>query len=199
MEPDGLEPHLVSYLKSHPFIIISISLSAAALVMGALSLVKGSYPLEQTFSLNEMEEKLPKFKIAVDVGGEVVKPGLVEIEMEEGKDIRLAEVLFKAGGLLPTADGEYVERNINLAAIAQDGMKLYIPKKGSNSMEGETLSRKINLNTASSSQLTQLPGIGETRAQAIIKGRPYSSLEELVTKAKLPNSLLESIKNEISL
>lgn len=42
---------------------------------------------------------------------------------------------------------------------------------------------KININTATQAQIESLPGIGPVKAQAIIAGRPYASIEEL-TKAK---------------
>jgi len=43
----------------------------------------------------------------------------------------------------------------------------------------QVASAKVNLNTADQAALESLPGIGPARAQAIIAGRPYRSVDEL--------------------
>lgn len=45
----------------------------------------------------------------------------------------------------------------------------------------------LDINTAISSRLKSLTGIGEHYAQRIIAGRPYRSREELLTRQILPN------------
>ena len=47
-------------------------------------------------------------------------------------------------------------------------------------------------------ELDKLTGIGEVRAQAIVANRPYGSTEELVSKAKIPESVYEKIKDQVS-
>jgi len=42
-----------------------------------------------------------------------------------------------------------------------------------------------------------LKGIGEARAEAIIKGRPYARKDELVKKKILPESVYNEIKDQI--
>ena len=54
----------------------------------------------------------------------------------------------------------------------------------------------MNINTATKSELDQLWGVGEARAQTIIEGRPYQTVEEV--KKVLPSNVYEQIKDEIS-
>ncbi|HKC04714.1 MAG TPA: helix-hairpin-helix domain-containing protein, partial [Patescibacteria group bacterium] len=58
---------------------------------------------------------------------------------------------------------------------------------------------KVNINTASLSQLDSLPGIGPTYAQNIIEQRPYSNTTELVSKGAIKQSLYDKIKDKISI
>ena len=53
---------------------------------------------------------------------------------------------------------------------------------------------KVNLNTASADELDSLPGIGEKRSDAIIKGRPYKAAGDLVTKKVLTQGIFDKIK-----
>ena len=149
--------------------------------------------------------------IFVDIQGAVEKPGVYELPANS----RINELLIRAGGLSAEADREWVSKNINLAQKLQDGVKIYIPSQKevrqfggpalSTTAGGEvagvsgTIAGKININTASQAQLESLWGIGEKRAADIIANRPYQSIEELVTKAKIPKSVVEKIKDKITI
>lgn len=61
----------------------------------------------------------------------------------------------------------------------------------------QTKSTLIDINRASTDELMALKGIGEVRAKAIIRGRPYSRKDELVQKGIVPYSVYDGIKNQI--
>jgi competence protein ComEA len=56
---------------------------------------------------------------------------------------------------------------------------------------------QIDINRAKADELMTLKGIGEARAAAIIKGRPYARKDELVQKKILPESVYNEIKDRI--
>lgn len=53
----------------------------------------------------------------------------------------------------------------------------------------------LDLNSATKKELSGLPKIGEARSNAIIKGRPYTGKDELVTKKILPQAVYDGIKD----
>lgn len=139
-------------------------------------------------------------QVVVDVAGAVEKPGVYKLPSGS----RIGDVLVLAGGLSSNADREWVAKTVNLAKEIKDEEKIYIPsvlyKDDPSQMQskGSSLGNKTNINTASVGELDKLAGIGEVRAQAIIAGRPYGSTEELVSRAGIPQSVYEKIKDQIS-
>lgn len=59
------------------------------------------------------------------------------------------------------------------------------------------LSDSIDINRANADELMGFKGIGEARAKAIIKGRPYGRKDELVQKKIVPQSVYDDIKDKI--
>ena len=55
----------------------------------------------------------------------------------------------------------------------------------------------LDLNTASEKDLVALPKIGEAKAKAIIKGRPFTGKDELVAKKILTQAEYDGIKDLI--
>ncbi|MDR3462859.1 MAG: helix-hairpin-helix domain-containing protein [Beijerinckiaceae bacterium] len=55
----------------------------------------------------------------------------------------------------------------------------------------------IDINSATKAQLLVLKGIGDKRADDIIKGRPYKGKDELVQKGIIPAGVYADIKDKI--
>jgi competence protein ComEA len=55
----------------------------------------------------------------------------------------------------------------------------------------------LDINTATPTQLTALPGMGSAYAARIIAGRPYTAKNQLVTRGILPQAAYERIKDRI--
>jgi len=55
----------------------------------------------------------------------------------------------------------------------------------------------MDINSASEKELASLKGIGDVRAKAIVKGRPYKGKDDLVAKKIIPQSVYDSIKDQI--
>ncbi|MFN4212549.1 MAG: helix-hairpin-helix domain-containing protein [Microgenomates group bacterium] len=189
---------------------IEIILLIFALITALISV--GVYFVSQKETAEEpvfFEKKTitPSFsKIFVDIAGAVEKPNVYEVTV----GARLKDVLVMAGGLSADADRKFFSRNFNLAKIVADQEKIYIPSteevKNGFFVENQqtlpnpsqTISKKININTASLEELDQLPGVGKVTAQKIIDGRPYQSLEELLTKKVINKGVYDKIINIIT-
>lgn len=59
--------------------------------------------------------------------------------------------------------------------------------------------KRVDINAATAPQLESLPGIGPTRAAAIVAGRPYAELGDLTAKKVLTQGVLDGIKDRIAL
>jgi competence protein ComEA len=58
--------------------------------------------------------------------------------------------------------------------------------------------QKVNLNTASKEDLDKLPEIGPVKAQAIIEGRPYTKIEDVMKVKGIKEGIFEKIKDHIT-
>lgn len=139
--------------------------------------------------------------IYVDVCGAVRYPGVYELK----QDARVFEGIEAAGGLLPEA----CTKALNQAQVLSDGQKLYVPTTeewDSADLSGAVLESAqddglININTADESRLCELPGVGESRAQAIIQYReehgPFQSIEEIQNVSGIKSGLFAKIQDLI--
>lgn len=61
---------------------------------------------------------------------------------------------------------------------------------------GDTVAT-VDINSASRAELVMLPGIGPSRADAILNGRPYKDPAELVRKRVIPAALFTSLRERL--
>lgn len=59
--------------------------------------------------------------------------------------------------------------------------------------------KRVDINAATGSELDSLPGIGPARSAAIVAGRPYADLNELVTKKVLTQGVFDGVKGRLAL
>jgi competence protein ComEA len=149
-------------------------------------------------------------EIVVEIAGAVEKPGVYKLPSNS----RIDDLLIISGGISVNADRIWMEKYINRAAKLVDGQKVFIPdisKQTNNESANNNVGIKpdqgafisqtsglININTSTLSELDKLPGIGPVYGQSIIEHRPYSTVEELVSKGAISKSVYEKIKNLIS-
>lgn len=144
--------------------------------------------------ISKEPEEDTREKIVVHVCGAVKSPGVYELE----EDSRIYEALAKAGGVLENAAPE----QLNQAAKISDGQQLYVPFQGETNVftesQGGSSEAGININTANKEELMTLPGIGESKAEAIIKYREehgdFKDVQELTNIAGIKTSVYEKIK-----
>lgn len=135
-------------------------------------------------------------QICVHVCGRVCQSGVVMLPAGS----RVWQAVEAAGGLLEDAQDEAV----NLAAVLQDGQKLYIPAIGESVAEtaAETDDGRVNLNTADADRLQTLSGIGVSRALDILSYREthggFQTIEEIMQVPGIKESIYEKIKDKIT-
>ncbi|MCH5263677.1 MAG: helix-hairpin-helix domain-containing protein [Lachnospiraceae bacterium] len=173
---------------------------------------------QSTGEQNAPAENAEPQTIYVHVCGAVINPNVYELPTGS----RVYEAVQMAGGFTEDADGSYV----NQAQTLSDGVKLVIPtieqtqamitenvevdligivgeQGNSASMQGGAASSdgKININTATEAELCNIPGIGATRAAAIVAYRQekggFSAIEDIMNVSGIKEGTYEKIKDSI--
>lgn len=144
--------------------------------------------------------------LQVYVSGAVAQPQVVVVP---GGSL-VADALAAAGGPAPAADLD----GVNLAAPLANHQHVHIPARAGAPTAAPlpatpaaptgnaTPSAQININTATLAELLTLPGIGETRAQAILAYRaehgPFARIEDLQHVSGIGPSTYEKLAPHIT-
>lgn len=157
---------------------------------------------------------IPTF-IRVHVAGEVLRPGVYQLP----GTARVVDAVGAAGGPTAHADVDV----INLAAALFDAAQIFVPRRGSfvvrapiprplpgvnapptphvSTPEGAS-STKININTASMSDLDTLSGVGPSTAKAIIDYRTknglFGSVEDLLNVRGIGPAKLDAMREQVT-
>ena len=155
----------------------------------------------------ETESALLQGKVFVDVQGEVMNPGVFEVDSH----VRIGYLIDLAGGLTDDAN----VRGLNQAARIYDEMVIFVPhvddvdmievvieiNSNAEDVANTDESELISLNTASALELQSLPGIGPALSANIIAYREengaFSTVDELVNVAGIGAGTLENIREFI--
>lgn len=191
------------------------------------SSLKSTEYIEETFPIKSIEESISgnhtesetantEAIIYVFVCGYVNNPDVYAVSTKD----RIKVAIEKAGGFCEGAAKEYM----NLADFMQDGQKIYIPSLEelkehinqdstssiNSKMEDSNIvnsnieeDMKVNLNLASKEELMTLSGVGEKRAEDIIRYRSqqggFKSIEELKNVPGIKDKVFEKIKSNIEI
>jgi len=158
------------------YLFITVFLAIAAIAGGVMLAVQHSrsQPVEIVLSQTEPPEQSGE----IYIGGAVANPGIYALR--EGDTL---QALLSDAAIEPDANLSHIE--------------LYIPREGE-----EQSPQKIDINRAEPWLLEALPGIGETRAQAIMDYRsengPFRRIEDLLKVSGIGEGTFDKIKDYIT-
>jgi competence protein ComEA len=130
-------------------------------------------------------------KLTIYVSGAVATPGVYTLP----KGSRVDAAIQAAGGFAPGAETE----SINLAALLEDGQQINVPGVVDTSHVNVG---RVNINTATTSELDALPGIGPTTAQAIVDYRlqhgSFKFIQDIQNVPGIGSATYDRIKDYIT-
>ncbi len=181
------------------------------IILGVFAAIVGAYALFQAFDDRAappivIDDAAANQPIVVDVRGAVIAPGAFTLP----PGARVQDAIAAAGGLSPAADLS----TVNLARRIRDGEVLVVqellvaggsPEPGAigvaDGSPAESL-QKINLNTASVTDLDVLPGIGEVTAERIVRFReengPFRSIDDLVLVQGISDRTIDDFRDLVT-
>ena len=187
--------------------------TSTAVDINQLSALSGqSSTLVVSSSVSQSSQSQTEKNLMVDVKGAVQQPGVYELPTGS----RVTDAIKKAGGFQEQAN----QKSVNLAQKLQDEAVIYVASQGEVVSEvtaptsgkanadavttntSETTDEKINLNTATVSDLQTISGIGQKRAQDIIDYRDskggFTSVDELKDVSGIGDKTFEKIKEAVT-
>ncbi|MHB1235274.1 MAG: ComEA family DNA-binding protein [Microbacteriaceae bacterium] len=141
----------------------------------------------------------PATAVFVQVVGAVNRPGLYRLRDGD----RAVDAIAAAGGYSASAD----RSQLNLARFLSDGEQIHVPAVGEAPPPGKTivpgvLGGKVNLNTADSTTLQTLPGVGPAMAQRIVAWREkngrFSSIKDLLSVTGIGDKKFAELKSLVT-
>jgi competence protein ComEA len=175
----------------------------AVVVVGAFLVSRRSepmVPLEARMPSAEAVDLPPvtSGEVQVHVAGAVVTPGLYRLRA----GARVAEVVEAAGGFAADARPDAV----NLAEPVVDGTQVYVPGAddpvvpvGGGGAAAPGVDARVDINRATAAELETLPGIGPTRAGAIVEHReahgPFASVDALADVPGIGQATIDGLRD----
>lgn len=157
---------------------------------------------EQYYDDTNNEEELEQNNselLIVDIKGAVKRPGVYE--HTDGD--RVNDLIEKAGGFLETAD----ESQVNLAQKLQDEMSVIVPDESEFDELAATATQTeediVKANYATAEEFATLPGIGPSKAQAIVDYRDehgfFTNTNDLLNISGIGEKTLENIEEYLQI
>ncbi|GAA0432070.1 MAG: helix-hairpin-helix domain-containing protein [Bacillota bacterium] len=163
-------------------------------------IIDTSEPIDPTDTVNSNRTNQVEdtSTVVVDVKGEVNKPGVYELEVED----RVIDAIEVAGGFTKNAD----ESQVNLAQKVQDEMVISVADSESDyssSLSGTETNEKLRINQASVEEIESLSGIGPAKAEAIVRYReengPFTTIDDLLNVSGIGEKTIEVFQEEIQI
>ena len=176
--------------------LLAVLCLAVAVAGVAFSRARAAPPAVEIAEATPAPTRTPEPMVVVDVVGAIAHPGVVRLPAGS----RVLDALLAGGGM--TGDADLFA--LNKAAPLRDGMRIYVPRSGEAvpaGAAGSTAEVKVNLNTATASELDALPGIGPATAAAIVRARtarPFAGADELQTRGLVSPKVFADLRDLVT-